>query len=540
MLEEVEAQVVVIGSGPSGAVVSHTLATSGIDVLCLEQGDWVSPSDYPANHRMWELVARSHWATQPKARQNLADYPLGDEFADLSPSMYSAVGGSSVHYGALWPRMTESDFRVRSQDGVASDWPISYDDLVPCYAEVDAFIGVSGLDGDPAYPLGLAYPQPPQALGKTGLSAARACNDLGWHWWPGTHAIPTHPHGDLAGCQRWGTCVQGCPEGSKASFDIAYWPAAIRAGARLSTGARVERIETSDDDRVSAVSYIDTDGVQHRVITNQVVVCGNGIGTPRLLLLSATSRHPDGLANSSGMLGRNLMMHPCSCVFGYYDEDLETWRGPLGAVVASMEFYDTRPEYDFVRGFKMHASTVPGLIMAGVDPHRSLPFDELWGARFHDVVRKAASTVLWSAQVDDLPDPENRVVLSRSLVDSSGLPGAEVHYQYSENTQKLRHHAVRRMTEAHEAAGAKQTLAHLEMPGEPGHLLGTARMGDDPKTSVVDSFGRAHDVDGLRIADGSVFVTGGAVNPTSTITALALRVARQLVADLRASELSAT
>jgi len=537
-----EYDVLVVGAGPSGAIVSHTVASAGLKVACLEQGDWTSPSDYPANFDMWEVVARAHWQTEPNLRKNPADYPMELSETDLPPSMYSAVGGSTIHFGALWPRLTASDFRVRTLDGVSDDWPITYQDLAPYYDRVDNFIGVSGLEGDTAYPDGLAPPLPPHPLGKTGLKTAEALNELGWHWWPGANAIPTQKHGSLAACARWGTCVQGCPEGAKASFDLAYWPAAIAAGAKLITGARVYEITTDGDGAVTGVNWIGKDGRQH-TRAKYVVMCANGIGTARLLLLSRSEKHPSGLANSSGLVGKNLMLHPNCCAMGYYDEDLETWRGPLGAVISSMEFYETDKSRGFVRGSKMHASTAPGIILNGIDPHRSLPFDQLWGESFHQVIRDACNTILWAANIEDLPEETNRVTIDPHLTDGDGIPAPKIEYRFSENTLRIRDFTLDRMVEAHKAAGAKKVIAIAEMPGEPGHLLGTARMGADPKSSVVDPDGRAHDVRNLLIADGSIFVTSGSANPTSTICALALKIAENLVnvvksegyADVRAN-----
>ncbi|MBW8783000.1 MAG: GMC family oxidoreductase, partial [Verrucomicrobia bacterium] len=204
----------IIGAGPSGAVTAHTLAMAGFKVICLEQGDYVLPSDYAANHDMWELVVRGHWAAEPNHRRNPADYPLEVTDTDLSPSMYSGVGGSSIHYSALWARLSPSDFRVRTLDGVAEDWPINYAQLAPYYAEIDNFIGVSGMEGDPAFPAGYVPPLPPMPLGKYGMKAAESMNALGWHWWPHANAIPSQKIGNLAACARWGTCTQGCPEGA--------------------------------------------------------------------------------------------------------------------------------------------------------------------------------------------------------------------------------------------------------------------------------------------------------------------------------------
>jgi choline dehydrogenase-like flavoprotein len=442
--------------------------------------------------------------------------------------MYSAVGGSSLFYGAEWPRLLPSDFRVRSLDGVADDWPISYEDLKPYHDEVDEFIGVAGVDGDTAYPPGLTYPMPPHPLGKAGRRAAKAANDLGWHWWPGTNAIVTHKHKTLEPCARWGTCEWGCPEGAKASFDLIYLPQAMKAGARLETGARVRRILVDQRGIATGVEWIDRDGREHVQTANAVVLCANGIGTPRLLLNSATPQHPDGLANSSGLVGRNLMLHPNCTVTGFYEDDLDSWRGPAGQLIHSMEFYDTRAEHDFVRGSKLHALPTPGPLNA-VEVHRAGKFDDVWGSTFHDVARSHARGILWAANTEDLPDEENRVELDADLTDSDGIPAPKVRYRISDNTRKILKFTVDRMRELHEVAGATRTFEVELWVDQPGHLMGTARMGDDPARSVVDSYGRCHDVSNLFVADGSIFVTSGSANPTCTITALALRVARHIV-----------
>ncbi|GAB93058.1 GMC family oxidoreductase [Gordonia rhizosphera] len=528
--------VVVVGAGPSGSVVTHTAATAGLSVVCLEQGDWVNPSDFPANQPEWELLIQHDWAHDPNVRALPSDYPVDVTDSDMWPVMFNAVGGGSLFYGAEWPRLLPSDFRVKTLDGVADDWPISYNDLKPYHDEVDAFIGVSGLDGDTAYPDGLEYPLPPQPLGKPGLKAVEGANKLGWHWWPGTNAIPSQKNKTLEQCGRWGVCEWGCPQGAKASFDLIYMPQAQQVGARVETGARVRKVVTDDAGNATGVEWIDRNGTVHYQPARSVVLCANGIGTPRLLLMSADDAHPDGLANSSGLVGRNLMLHPNCTALGYYEDELESWRGPAGQLIHSMEFYETDPSRDFVRGAKLHALPTPGPLNV-IEAHRTdLDFDELWGEPIHDVARSASRGVLWAANTEDLPEEHNRVTLSADQVDSDGLPAPKVEYTVSENTWKILRFTVDRMVEAHQAAGAARIITQELWVDQPGHLLGTARMGDDPAASVVDSYGRAHDVANLYLADGSIFVTSGSANPTCTITALALRVGKQLVDDLQGKD----
>lgn len=527
--------VVVVGSGPSGAVVSHTLATRGFKVVCLEQGDWINASDYPANNPEWELLAQKQWAHDPNVRKLPADYPVDVSDSDMWPVMYNAVGGGSTFYGAEWPRLVPSDFRVKSLDGVADDWPIAYRDLAPYYDEVDRFIGASGLGGDPAYPDGLDYPMPPHPLGKAGLLAAEACNKLGWHWWPGANAIPTQKIRELAQCARWGVCEWGCPEGSKASFDIAYWPHAMKAGAKLVTGARVRQVLTNAAGLATGVEWVDRAGVTHVQEAKTVVVCANGVGTPRLLLLSASAAHPDGLANSSGLVGKNLMLHPNCTSTGFYDMDLESTLGPAGQLLYSFEFYETNKSRDFVRGSKLHALPWPGLLNT-IETQRSLPYDQLWGKAVHDIAREAPGGLLWAANTEDLPLESNRVTLSSSLVDPDGIPAPKIEYRISDNTRKILKFTVDRMRELHEVMGVVKTFDVELWIDQPGHLLGTARMGNDPRSSVVDSFGRAHDCPNLFLADGSIFVTSGSANPTATIAALALRVGKHIAETARNTE----
>jgi choline dehydrogenase-like flavoprotein len=520
--------VLVVGAGPGGAVATHTLATRGFSVVCLEQGDWVNSGDMPGTKPEFELLTQGSWSVWPNQRKGRADYPLNVEDADVDPIMFNGVGGGSVFYGAHWMRLLPSDFRVRTLDGVADDWPIGYEDLAPFYGQVDKFIGVSGLGGDPAYPEH-DYPLPPHPIGPAGVQMARGMNKLGWHWWPGTNAIPSTAFKNMGQCVRWGLCERGCPVGAKASFDLAYWPHATAAGATLITGARVARITVDRRGLASGAIWIDVDGNEHRTEANAVVLAGNGIGTPRILLMS-DDKHPEGLANSSGLVGKNLMTHPVCSVIGMYDEELEAWNGPAGQLIYSMEFADTDTSRGFLRGAKW-ALMPPLGVLHVLDHLRDHPFDARWAGKLHELARYTGRSMIWSGVIDDLPAESNSVSLDPSSADSSGLPGVKVDYRRSENTDRMVEFMNARMIEAHEAAGASRILtAPLT---ESGHLLGTARMGTDPSSSVVDAYGRSHDVPNLFIVDGSVMVTGGSVNPTAAIAALSLRSATHIADTAR-------
>ncbi len=438
---------------------------------------------------------------------------------------FNGVGGSTVMYTAHWPRLHPSDFRVKTLDGVADDWPIDYDTLVPFFAENDRIMGTSGLSGDPASPL-TDPPMPPQPLGRSGAILGKAMNKLGWHWWPSDTTVATMDYEGRARCINLGHCTPACAQGAKASTDITYWPLALRAGVELRTHCRVREIVTNDEGMASGVIYYDKDGVEQFQAAEVVVIACNGIGTPRLLLNSASNRFPNGLANSSGLVGKNLMFHPYSQVYGYVEEPTDSNRAPP-TCLWSKEFYETDPSRDFVRGYAIQFGRGAGPVFEAVASEAKgiLP----WGADHHRVFRKLnGHRIAASAICEDLPEEHNRVTLDPVLKDSHGIPAPRVDYTISKNSAKMMEHGIVRAKQVLAAAGATDICVNAPILYGGWHLLGTARMGTDPKRSVVNEWGRSHDVKNLFIVDGSVFVTSGGVNPTSTIQAIALYVADQM------------
>jgi choline dehydrogenase-like flavoprotein len=428
-----------------------------------------------------------------------------------------------VLYNAQWPRLLPDDFRVHSVDGVARDWPLTYDELAPYYHRIDQQFTVSGLGGNPAFPEGADPPLPPLPIGKGGLKVARAHASLGWHWWPETNAIASIDIDETRHrCAQRGTCGQGCGEGAKSSTDLTHWPQAIAAGVRLVTGARVRELTVGTDGRVTGALWLDEHHREQRQTADIVLMAANGIGTPRLLLNSACSLFPDGLANSSGLVGRRLMLHPLATVHGVFDEDLESWRGQNGALIQSTEFYASDHSRGFIRGARWSLTPGGGALKTVLGP------DGLWGESHHAFVReRLGRTVSWVVLGEDLPDEANRVTLSRDRVDASGVPAPALNYRISENSKTLLAWNCERAAESLRAAGAVKTEVVLHAAN--GHFMGTACMGDDPRASVVDRWGMSHDVPNLGIIDGSVFVTAGGVNPTPTISALALRTVEHLL-----------
>ena len=520
MLDKVD--VLIIGSGASGAAVAWSLAETRMRILCLEQGDWVKPADYPSNGRDWEARLFGDFATSPNRRARPTDYPINDDNSPIKVVNFNGVGGSTILYTAHYPRLHPSDFKVRTLDGVADDWPVDYATLEPFFAENDRVTGVSGLAGDPAYPP-KQPPMPPLPLGKSGTRFGKAMNQLGWHWWPSDSSIATVDYEGRARCINLGHCTPGCAQGAKASTDITYWPLALRAGVELRTLCRVREITVGPDGMASGVVYYDAEGREQFQPAEVVIVACNGVGTPRLLLNSVSGKFPDGLANSSGLVGRNLMFHPYAYSYGYVDEPLDGNHGPP-LCLWSQEFYETDPKRDFVRGYTFQFSRGYGSILEAITSTAAgrLP----WGDDHHRVYRRLLNhRIGLSAICEDLPEEHNRVTLDPVLKDGSGIPAPRIDYTIGENSRRMIAHGLARAREILEAAGARDIAVECPILNGGWHLLGTARMGLDPERSVVNDWGRCHDVKNLFIVDGSIWVTSGGVNPTSTIQALALYIA---------------
>ena len=347
--------VLVIGAGASGAAFSWSIADAGMSVLCLDQGPWMKQQDYPSNGLDYEARGMGDFSPSPNVRGLPADYPVNEQQSDISPLMFNAVGGGTILWAAHFPRLTPRDLRMKSEDGVGEDWPIDYQTLEPYFAINDRMMGVSGLSGDPAFP----YHEPtlpPLPLGKAGNTLAAGFEKLGWHWWPSDSAILSQEHEGRGACINLGPCTSGCAQGAKASTDITYWPAAQRKGVQLRTGCRVREIIVRADGMADGVLYYDPEGQLQEQKAEIVVLACNGIGTPRLLLNSKSSQHPDGLANSSGLVGKNLMFHPYAAITGIFDEPLNGRRGPVGCSFWSHEFYRTDPSRGFVRGYSFEAT----------------------------------------------------------------------------------------------------------------------------------------------------------------------------------------
>lgn len=502
----------IVGCGSAGGVLLQRLSRAGFKVVALEAGpfwdterDWVS--DESGSHQLYWEDPRVTGGTDPLA--------LG------ANNCGKGVGGGSVHWAAFTPRLHPSDFEVYTRDGVGADWPIGYDTLRPYYEQLELEMPVAG----PAYypwghPHGYAYgPHPMGGVGNALIKGCTALNipvSIG-----GPVAILSGSHGDRPHCIYRGFCIQGCKVGAKASTLVTHVPDALGSGAEIRDHSMAARIEPGKDGRVTGVHYFDRDGASHFQRAKAVIVAGYSIETPRLLLNSACPGFEGGLANSSGTVGRYLMAQAGNVVLGRFDEPVRMYKAPPAHALTE-EFYETDPRNNFARGFAIQ--TVGPLPIAFAKQMVSAKRAWGWGLR-----REMMDYNHWAAfglLGEILPWPDNRVTLAEET-DRFGLRVAHVSFNLRENDKNLIHAAKEKTMEVMSAAGATEVIQEARY----AHLVGAARMGSDPSTSVVDKFCRTHDVPNLFVCDGSVFPTQGSANPGLTIQALAARTADYLIAQ---------
>lgn len=530
--------VLIVGAGASGAAIAWSLLETRMRILCLEQGPHLPDTEFPSRKSDYELARYGEFSCDPNVRKLKYDYPINVDDSCISPVNFNAVGGSTINFLGHWPRMEPSDFRTKSLDGVADDWPIDYATLEPFYQLNDHNTGVSGLGGNPAYPE-YSPELPPIPIGKLGQTLAKGFNELGWHWWPSDAAVLSQDRDGRQKCVNAGTCDLGCAAGAKGGTNFTYWPMLENAGVELRTESRVREVLVDEQTGLATgVLYHDADGNVHEQKAELVIMACNGVGTPRMLLNSTSRLFPDGLANRSDQVGRNLMFHPLTGVAGIFDEHMEGHKGPMACSIQSHQFYETDTSRGFVRGYGLHSgrSTTPmTFALGGYGVDDPIP----WGAAHREIMDDVYPYLAGLTVVtEDLPESHNRVVLDAELTDSNGIPAPKINYTLSENTRAMLKHGAERAAELLQAAGAKRVLEDNtdEVWWRAGwHQMGTCRMGHDPETSVVNQWGQCHDVKNLFIVDGSIFVTSAAVNPTSTIQALALYVGDSIktnIADL--------
>lgn len=542
-----EVDFAIIGSGSAGGILAKELSTAGFKVVVLEQGPYRKVSDFTHDELSVVFRAELHGGGNDVHGQTFRyDESETATRPPIPPVRYArTVGGSSVHYTANFWRLRPVDFKERSLLGPISgtnfaDWPITYEELEPYYTKVDWEIGVSGAPGPFDAPRSKPFPMPPMPIKSSGVLLERGAEKLGLHAQPEPHAILSQPHNGRAGCISCGYCMwYGCEAGAKSSTLAAVIPLAEASGnCEIRPDSVVIRIETDDKGRANQVVYLDADGHEQAQKTRAVVLAANGAESTRLLLMSATAQHPDGLANSSGFVGRNLMHNAHSLVNSVFEHPLNDYKGVQVSRIIH-DFYENDEKRGFYGGGGIDArplfSATPILhALQGRDP--SVP---RWGKAFkdtmtHDFTRQMSIV----ASTTSLALDSNNITLDPESKDAWGRPAIRETYRDHPDDLAMAAFLEDRCAELADAAGASKSWRfgiHTTNGGE--HLLGTCRMGDDPATSVVDSKHRSHDVPNLFICDGGSMVTSGRGQPTMTIMALAFRAADHIKVAANAGDI---
>ena len=500
----------IVGTGAGGGTLACRLAEAGFSVVALDIGPWWRPlEDFASDETHQEKL---YW-TDERICDGADPLVLGANNSGQS------VGGSTVHFAMVSLRFRPEWFKSRTLLGYGADWPLDWREMWRYYREVEEALKISGPVNYPWGPKRPRYPYRPHELNAAATVLAKGAEAMGIGWAPTPLATISAPRGQSPPCVYRGFCVSGCSTNAKQSALITWIPRAVKAGAEIRDLAMVGRIETDPDTgRVTGVHYHREDAWHFQRARN-VVVAGYAIETPRLLLNSASARHPNGLANSSGLVGRYLMTQANQAVYGTMEQEVRWYKGPPSLAITEHWNYADKGK-DFFGGYcYMSQGPLPVSWAAVVAGSRGL-----WGAELTREMEKYNHAVGLKIVGEVLPDERNRVTLAEEK-DRFGLPVARVTFSYGENDKKLIAHSLRFMRQSLEAVGVNEIWDETD---DTCHLNGTARMGDDPRRSVVDADCRSWDIPNLWVCDGSVFPTVGGVNPSLTIQAIACRTADRI------------
>ena len=529
-----EVDFVVVGIGAAGGVMVTELASAGFRVVALEQGPWRHEKDF--THDEITMMFRAGLTNDPRKQPNTFRKTPGEPARKQQAVEYGCmVGGGSVHFTTNYWRFHPEDFRERSLLGAIPgadlrDWPITYDDLEPYYAKAEWELGISGLGGSNPFdgPRSKPYPLPPMPVKSSGVLFERGARKLGLHPFPAPLAVISQQYRGRAGCVNCGFCESfGCEIGAKSSTLAALIPGAVKTGrCEIRPNSYARKIEAGKNGRVRGVIYFDAAGREIFQRAKAVVVCANGAETPRLLLMSKSNAFPQGLANSNGNVGKGLMFDNGGYVYGLFEHPLNEYKSVVVTRVLH-DFYRSDPKRGFYGGGGIDArfdSYPIGFALGGMPPD-----GPQWGAEWKRAVGQYYTHMMGTlAHTSCLAVEQNSISLDDEVKDAWGLPALRVTFKNHPDDLKTIAFVAERQKEILTAAGAQKIWADSSSFGDTTysrHLMGTCRMGDDPKISVVNKWNRAHDVPNLFLVDGSSLVTSARQQPTATIQALAYRAA---------------
>ncbi len=506
--------VVVIGTGAGGGVLSNELAQKGVKVIALEAGGRYLPEDYINDE--WDSFGQLAWVDP---RTTSGDWRVSKDFSGLPAWIVKAVGGTTTHWAGASLRFQDHEWKAKTTYGEVEganllDWPIEPREMDDYYTKAEDKLGVTRTGGRAGLPGCNNYLVFEKGAKKLGYEEVHT----------GRMAINSADNDDRMACQQTGFCFQGCKWGAKWSAAYTDIPRGEATGnLEVRDHAHVARILHDDSGKVTGVEYFDKDGNLQLQKARVVCVAGNSIESPRILLNSASEKYPDGLANSSGMVGKNYMRHMTGSVYATFDQPVKMWRGTtMAGIIQDEARHD--PSRGFVGGYEMETLSLGLPFMAAfLNPGA-------WGRGFTTALDSYENMAGMWIVGEDMPQETNRVTVNPEVEDQWGLPVANVHFSDHPNDVAMREHAYRQGQAVYDAVGATRTMPTPPYPST--HNMGTNRMSADPKDGVVNKWGRTHDIENLYISDGSQFTTGAAENPTLTIVALAIRQADHIAGEL--------
>jgi choline dehydrogenase-like flavoprotein len=509
--------VVIVGAGASGAAFASVLAKAGKKVVLLEAGpDW----------QLSDLISSEMWGRRIR--------PAGAPFRleGKNPFGYAGqagwgVGGAALHYFANHPRLLETDYRMKSEHNRGLDWPIAYADIAPYYDKVAAEIGVSGdAKAEEIWrPKGAPYPMPPMKTFRHGQVWLKGLESVGIRMVPASVGMNSTKFKGRPACIYDGWCHVGCPIGALANPQVTYLADAKKAGAEVRAHSTVTRVLTNQaGSKVTGVEYFDAKKEKQVQEASVVVLAAWAAQNPRLMMISATNKHPNGLANSSGLLGKYMMAHYVTSTWAMFDEDVENHMGTVGAQYMSYDRYDKAGKKGafgstyIVAGTALKTTDLSGFANARVG---------LFGPALADFMKRAKRGITrLTAFGEEMPNLENRIELAGGK-DEFGIPLARIVHSFDQDAVALWNANREEGLAIAQAAGAKESWSAGGMPTI--HLLGGTIMGTDAGNSITDSYGQTHEIGNLWVAGPGLFPTEGASNPTYTIFAVSQRGAERLV-----------
>ena len=508
--------VVIVGSGAGGGTLANELAQKGIDVVILEAGKRLEISDFENDE--WPMFSKISWLDK---RTTSGAWRVSKDFPNLPAWIVKAVGGTTVHWAGASLRLQAHEFKARTTYGAVPganllDWPITLKELEPYYARAEDKMGVTGTNGIPRLPGNNNY--------KVLAAGAKKVGYKEFH--TGNMAINSQPRDGRGSCQQIGFCFQGCKSGAKWSTLYTEIPKGEKTGhLEVRSDAQALKIEHDKSGRVTGVVYADSKGNRSFQKARLVCVAGNSFESPRLLLNSASAMYPNGMANSSGQVGKNYMRHMTGTVYGIFDKPVHMFRGTtMAGIVRDESRLDTKR--GFVGGYELETLSLGVPFMAAfLDPGA-------WGRDFSSAMDAYDNMAGMWIVGEDLPQENNRVTLHATEKDAFGMPIPNVAFSDHANDVAMRTHAFKQGKAIYDAVGAKRAVFTPPYPST--HNLGTNRMSAQARDGVVNKWGQTHDVKNLFVSDGSQFTSGGAENPTLTIVTLAIRQADHIAKAMSA------